>query len=467
MELINEYLVIIDKKTSSALYKVCTSVDNFNKLLSNNSLIIRKNEISNKKIKCKYNIKLGQVKDKEQYFFYFSICFTYDEKLLDDFDNLISYIKYVLSDDGLNVETLRDDLSFYYSQLAYSKIHKIENFMRKFITYFMIKNLGKNWLDESSPKQIKEALDKSKRKDYMDSLQKLDFIHLGDLLFKSFQEQDISNLSKLINRYKNKKQNSIKLENLLEFLPKSNWDKFFKDIVECDDKFLEERWKELYDLRNKIAHTSSFSKEDFLRIETLSQEIEEKLNKAFENIDNIEINDEDKEKLSESITASLNEDIGKFLKEWNQYEKTIKDIYHINDEQKNKLITTFNNVLKNELDTKTFEEISLLRQYRNNLVHNTEDINQENILKNIEKVRKVLYSTWKIQVLKAFHELGGEAKLKDIYEHIRNNLSKDLTLSDESAIRKSIYFHSSDVELFQGKEDLFQKCGNGKWKLRS
>lgn len=182
MELVNEYLIVIDKITSAPLYKVCTTEESFNKLLVSDNLLIKNSQISNANISCKYIIKLGHVKDKKQRFFYISIIYSDNEDKLTYFDNLISNLKHILFSDGLSVETLRDDLSFYYSQLAYSKIHKIENFMRKFITYFMIKNLGKNWLDESSPKQIKEALDKSKRKDYMDRLQQLDFIHLGDFV---------------------------------------------------------------------------------------------------------------------------------------------------------------------------------------------------------------------------------------------------------------------------------------------
>ncbi|MEN2500987.1 MAG: hypothetical protein MHMPM18_005135, partial [Marteilia pararefringens] len=49
-------------------------------------------------------------------------------------------------EEGFILETLQDDLSFYYSQQAYSLIHEIENYMRKFITFFMVAIVGKDWV---------------------------------------------------------------------------------------------------------------------------------------------------------------------------------------------------------------------------------------------------------------------------------------------------------------------------------
>lgn len=35
-----------------------------------------------------------------------------------------------------------------------------------------------------------------------------------------------------------------------------------------------------------------------------------------------------------------------------------------------------------------------------------------------------------------------------------------------SCIRKALYHHSSDVELYAGKEDLFEHTGKGLWAIR-
>lgn len=461
MELVNEYLAIIDKNTSHGLHTLCTSTDMFNKLLIGKNLEIKKNKILSNEIVCEYFIKIGNVKDKKQNFFYLKFIFDNNNNKIDNFNSLMRLVKYTLEKHDIYIETLRDDLTFYYSQMAYSKIHKIENLMRKFITYIMITNEGRGWITESSPKEIKEIIKNSNKNNLMSDLQKLDFIHLGDLLFKP-HEKDLSILFNLI-----KTPTNLKIDSLVEYIPQSNWDKYFKKIVDCDDKFLKDRWKELYKLRNLIAHTSSFSKDDYLSIVNLTNEVEDKLNKAFDHIDNVELEAGDKEQLSENIATNINEDLGRFLKEWSEFQDTIKYIYKINSNDRLKFLDVLKKVLKRDFDETTLNEIDLIAKYRNNLIHNFNNEERNSISKNIEKIRKILYSTWKIQVLKAFHELAGEAELKDIYQNIKNSLGKILTPSDEAAIRKVIYYHSSDVELFQGKEDLFEKLGNGKWKLRT
>lgn len=464
MELKNEYLMIIDKNKSSALYKLCFDIKTFNKLLTSesNNIKIERSKISNQKITCNYDIKNGNVKEKTQRYFYLKINFNGEESEIDYFDNLLKQIKNMVEKDGVDIETLRNDLSFHYSQLAYSKIHKIENLMRKFITYFMITNIGKDWIEESSPKMIKDALDKSKRKAYMDKLQQLDFIHLGDLLFKSFQDKDISLLQKLVKNYENDEEKTINYKELKEYIPQSNWDRYFKNKVDCDDKFLKEKWENLYELRNIIAHTSDFKKENYLDIEELVSEVEEKLNKAFDTIDNIEIDSEEKEQLSENIAVNINQNIGKFLSVWKDYEKNLEFIYNnIGNKYYMKSISKFIN--DNPSLSKEFDD---LKKYRNNIVHSIDIGNEEDLTENIKRVEKINTSTWKIQVLEAFKHYKGKASLNEIYQYIENKTGKKLTLSGQSSIRKAIYLHSSDTDIFQGKENLFEKVAAGVWKVR-
>jgi len=468
MELINEYLIIIDKKTSSALYKLCTSSTEFNKLLiaGNNNLDIKNGKIIVNKINCKYKIKFKELKEKNQKFFFIELIFNQDENLLKSFSDLLEYINYTLNNDGAEIEILRDDVSFYYSQIAYSKIYKIENLMRKFITFFMITNVGKNWIDESSPQLIQKTISNSNEADRVNKLQNLDFIHLGNILFDTVQKNGSEQLSNVLKERHNKGEKTVDFSDILKYIPYSNWDKYFNTVVACKEKYLKDLWLELYKLRNKIAHTSNFTKENYEDTITYTATVEAILTKALDSIDLVELNTKEKEELSERLAINFNHNIAEFINEWNQYEKTIKTIYNIKDEDKDKFFIILNNLIKKDFDQNTFNEINILREYRNKIVHNIDDIDQENIMNNINKVKNILSSTWKIQVLKAFHDLGGEAKLKEIYSYIENTIGRDLTLSDESSIRKAIYFHSSNADLYQGKEDLFEKLGNGRWRLR-
>ena len=69
----------------------------------------------------------------------------------------------------------------------------------------------------------------------------------------------------------------------------------------------------------------------------------------------------------------------------------------------------------------------------------------------------------------AYH--GGEARLEDIYTYIKGHFGYRLPTSPEqSSIRKAIYFHSSDADLYKHEKDLFYAVegkGKGVWGLRT
>lgn len=466
MELQNEYLVIIDKKTSSPFYSLCNSIKRFNEFIETETeLKIQSNNIKMDSYSYDYYIKQGKVKGKEQIFFYITLGFQDDnEEHINKYKTLLRIIKNCFRLNKIVLETLRDDLSFYYSKLAYSLIHNIENMMRKFITYFMITNVGKDWINETSPIQIQEALGKTKRKEYIDILQQLDFIHLGDFLFKAYSEDDISSLFEKIKTL----TNNIEKDELQSYLPKSNWDKYFKTIIDCDDIYLKKRWEQLYDLRNKIAHTSNFTVGDYEDIQTLVNEVKEKLEKAFENIDTIELLDRDKEQLSENIAKNINENIGIFIREWDKLEKRIEKLSN------NITPSSFSSNLKNIKEKKHFEldfieSIKNMSQFRNELIHKTDIISSDNIVMSINRIKEInnkLKSNWNFEVLEAFQKLNKESTLNEIYMYIEENTHRELTGAWKSSVRKTIYYNSSDADLFIGKEDLYQHTGKGKWKLR-
>lgn len=469
MELENEYLIIINQESSNTIFTLCNSKERFNELIeSDTDLQVRAKEIKFKRKSYKYNVKKGNIKGKKQYFFYLSLGFKGQEKDLDLYRELLRKVKTIFRNDNTIIETLRDDLSFYYSQLAYSLVHNIENLMRKFITYFMIINVGKDWVTESSPEQVKDALDKSKRKQYFDVLQQLDFKHLGDFLFKDYSNKDIS---LLINKIKTIENKTFDLEELKVFIPQSNWDKYFKDIVECDDQYLKQRWEKIYELRNKIAHTSYFTKGDFDDINLLVNEVKEKLEKAFRNIDKINVLDEDKEQISENIAINVNQDIGEYLLYWKDIEKYLYSF--IDDNQnKNKSFLSFVNKLK---DNKYFDDIIVNKIFntyneKNKLIHELDIIENDklqSLKNNIKVLNKSIKSTWTNEVVEALKKLGGQATLDEIYNFIKSHTKRELPPSWKSLIRKSIYQYSSDREIFLGKDDLFERVDKGIWKLRN
>ena len=301
-----EYLLILQESNSSGFYNLCNNKKRFCEVLEiNSSLIFESSKIRFNGIDYEYELNKGEVEEKNQNYFYLTIIFEFIEDNFDSYRQLIKKLNEIFYKNKFVTYTLLDDFSFYYSQKAYSLIHKIENQMRKFITYFMVIKVGNNWVDETSPSQIKKALDNSKRKDYIDILQQLDFIHLGNFLFHKYSLANIDNLFKEI--MKLKQEETITVEELKDFIPTSNWDKYFKNIVNCNDDYLKVRWEKLYDLRNKIAHTSHFTKDNFIEIEDLYNEVKDKLDEAFKNINQIELNDDDKIDINDTFKAKETE----------------------------------------------------------------------------------------------------------------------------------------------------------------
>lgn len=469
MKLRNEYLAIIDKENSKGFYSLCKTTARFVEFISNNSdLTIKRNIITFDENTSSFSIKKGEVKGKDQLFYHLVISFDGNSEELDSYKNILRELKRSLHSDNLIIETLRDDLSFYYSNQAYALIHNVENLMRKFITYFMITNVGKDWVEESSPEQIKNALDKSKRKQYIDVLQQLDFVHLGDFLFKSYQEDDISCLfDKIQNMSVDEK---ININDLKGYLPQSNWDKYFKDTVDCNDLYLKTRWQKIYDLRNKIAHTSYFTEKDHKQITALVNEVTEKLESAFENIDSIDLPENERESLSENIAGNVDENLGKFINEWNKLENYL---FSLSENDSNNNFMNLLQELKTDttIDSHFYETIDKLRIIRNKLVHSFgEDSETRNnlpmYLQMLINLNSDLQASWKDEAITALKKLGGTASLKQIYECIALKTHRILSPSWKSSIRKTIYLYSSDTKIFNGKEDIFQKIDKGVWSLR-
>ncbi|MFT7827043.1 HNH endonuclease [Priestia megaterium] len=82
---------------------------------------------------------------------------------------------------------------------------------------------------------------------------------------------------------------------------------------------------------------------------------------------------------------------------------------------------------------------------------------------------------WLQAIFKAFKELGGKGTLEDVYSMIEYNSSLPLDKYTDwkAQIRKTIYLHSSDCEVFKGrpndKSDIFYSLegkGTGGWGIR-
>ena len=322
--LVIEYLIIIEKRASSALFGLCDSIEAFEKFLQTEKSIslTRNNQIqhsSNEEL-INFQAKMGQIKDKDQRFFHIRISIENDNFII-AIITLARAIRKVVIDGGGQIETLWDDVSLYYSHRAYPHIHRIENLMRKLITFFMLTKVGKDWVNTSSPETIRKQID-SKQKQYIDALFQVDFIHLGDFLFKSYTSKNIEELYNLIEEQGS--LSDISLDEILEFKASSNWDRYFSNIVDCEANYLNKRWKHLYDLRCDVAHNKLFDRAKYEDVVRLVGEIEPYLEKAFEEANKLEVSSEDIEQIAESVASNINKTYGDFIENWKLLETRLR-----------------------------------------------------------------------------------------------------------------------------------------------
>ncbi len=335
-ELKVEYLITVKANSD-----FCADIKGFNSLLeSNKNISINAGKITYKEIEVKYEIHTDHLEKEDQRFFYTKFQFG-DINRLKDFENLLSNIREIIFKTGNAPQILWDDISRYYSKEAYPLIFEVENLMRKLITKFMLTNVGMAWAKENIPAEGKDSV-KGSKAETPDFLYKTDFIQLEKFLFKKYSTKPVEKLFENIKKAKN--EGELKLGELTLFVPKSNWEKYFSDLVDCEGEYLSKRWEKLYDLRNKVAHNRGLIRKEYEEIVTLSEDIKEKLYKAIESLDKITLTKSQKEEITESTS-----DMGVFRKflikydvlmgSLNDYVELIENPLYKFDSLENKFLT--------------------------------------------------------------------------------------------------------------------------------
>ncbi|MCF2855913.1 hypothetical protein L1286_00390 [Pseudoalteromonas sp. SMS1] len=394
-----EYLILMEDDGG-----FCNCKNTFNKLLQAHSDI----KISNKKLTYKekfeveYNLLSGEVENKKQRFFQLTLNAKCEADKLDIFVQLLRDINTIIPKSGGKQETLVNDISTFYSLESYPLIHRIENTMRRLITTFMLRKIGTSWLKDSSPKEFKVAVEKSKRKD-APQVYKVDFIHLADFLFKPYSIHDTKSLIDKLDSAKSIE--SLNLEQLKSYVPKSNWQRYFSEIVDCEDTFIKSRWEKLYDLRCLIAHNAIVTKQDYEKIKLLVDEVSNRLVKAIQEIDKISVPADDKESVAESVVSNMNSLYGEFITSWKKLNSMIFSLskefdMHVGERQSPDGSShrvrlpehvIFRNLAQSSIITQELtDKLSSLQRFRNVLVHSNEPLSNQDIEENIRLISECI-----------------------------------------------------------------------------
>lgn len=392
-----EYLIIID--SSNPFCRDKKSFDNF--LQSNADISIRNGKFKHKSIELGYELQGGETEVDKNRFFHMKLKCD-NPKRMDEFQDALKATRqllYMASDKKPQV--LWDDISLYYSEKAYPTIHEVENLMRKLITKFMLTIVGLDWTKEAIPEELRNST-RTKPAGNNNYLYETDFKDLSTFLFDEYRTLDIKILSEKIRSLEEEKD-EVSLAEFKGFLPKSNWERYFREHVNCEGSYIESRWEKLYELRCKIAHNNFFTKDDYEKVSNLVQEIKPKLEDAIKNLDKIEVPEEERDELAEVVASKTNTLYGEYIQKWKHLEKSLSDLVQsttLGNKIKHNRIPIF--LIMEELinqgviDKKFYYEFREANHIRNMIVHGsgTHFTNEELLyrISNLDKLNDYVFN---------------------------------------------------------------------------
>ncbi|EOC1519747.1 Swt1 family HEPN domain-containing protein [Cronobacter turicensis] len=251
-----------------------------------------------------------------------------DEEKIHSFSKLIRTLRKIITESNIGkMQIIWDDISKYYCIQAYPKIYEIENMMRKLITKFMLINVGELWVKHTLPEDFSfgKGNDKTKKKADYDIMYQTDFIQLSDFLFDAYREMDVAELIRKLTPLEYDKMNAEQLRDIKKIIPKSNWEKYFTTHIQSDPLIIKENWKELYDLRCKVAHNRDFSKTDLDRVLSIIDLLKPIILNAITKTETIEVDRNDKSELATQFEDKLNNEL---TSEQKKFIHAIMSMYH-------------------------------------------------------------------------------------------------------------------------------------------
>ncbi|MGY3052821.1 hypothetical protein ACVWYG_001017 [Pedobacter sp. UYEF25] len=214
---------------------------------------------------------------------------------------LVVHLKSRLRFDHIRI--LTDDISTEISNKIYPLINELENILRRYLAKFFTQKVGLDWWKQAVPDKV---IEKTKmRQDNENVFSKIvetdmtliDFNDLGEIIYKhklGFNKPE-NLMDKIL---------SINSEDELQKLKQDldgNYNRFFKQHFK--DFNFDTKWKQLFQLRNKVAHNNLFIRPDLDNSQILHKEIKDIILKAEEKIDEFRFSVEEQEAMIKTSTT--------------------------------------------------------------------------------------------------------------------------------------------------------------------
>jgi hypothetical protein len=332
-----EYLLPFNTKDG-----ICKDIQSFNSLLqSHTDITITSSKLKFKGSSYEYSVNMNEVPDQDCTVFHVTLEISH---ITDKFREMLKSFKKVvgvhLKDD---IQIIWDGIGFEWSKQLYPRIYQVENLMRKLISKFMLINLGIGWHKSVTPLEVKDSIKQSRTTNH-GILYEVDFIQLSHFLFKQYALKDASKLPDVISEALDGDLTAEKREEILDFIPKNNWDRYISKIVDCESEQLKKKWTNLYTIRCKVAHNSSMSVTDFDDGIKLCDFLEPILQSAFNSLSNVKIPKDKIENISLNTIGTIHEPTKQFANDYYKVATGISDVLKEHSD-------TFKNLSFNDLSS--------------------------------------------------------------------------------------------------------------------
>lgn len=207
----------------------------------------------------------------------------------------------------MHTRILRDDISTELALSIYPLINRVENQLRSFLVKFFIQKVGIAWWDVTAPKTVQEKVKLRTGNEpvftgYIDcDVTLCDFDDLGELIYK--QTTGFNSPDKIVDKIMN--TNSTEELDKLKSELQGNYTKYFKESFQ--DKLFDKKWKQLFAVRNKVAHNNLMTIEDKQIAEENSSYIETVIEEAEKLIKDFTFTMEDKQAFFDASVSKLND----------------------------------------------------------------------------------------------------------------------------------------------------------------
>lgn len=394
----SEYLITFDSKD-----EICTNVEKFKNLLTAHAYISfgKKDVVSFNGKNFPYQLAQGKLTDGSLY--YDLTLESSDPVDQEIYKDLLREVRRICTKtSGRQIIVLHDGVGEEYCQLGYPIIYKTENLMRKLIAKFMAISIGYDWSEASTPKEVLDSVRIDGKKEKSNFLHEVDFIQLSNFLFKKYTKADSN---RFIESLKEKTDEEIiKVGDLRQYSPFTNWEKYFATNVKCDSDYLRLKWDRLYEYRCKIAHCKGITKQDLDDLVAISKDICEKIQSALDSINDVHIEESEREELAENFTGTANKSAADFIEKYNKLANLIKiaceltsnenDIYgkHQTNKTNIRMQSQYLCFTKGLLDKEYVELIKTAQTFRNKLVHSVGifETSESELIKEMASVEMVI-----------------------------------------------------------------------------